>query len=126
MGWHVYDVRFNGFEPITGRKSQLARFQVTEDENLGNWEVRVRLLPSLRAALQDEIGDLNDEDLAGSLGAQVVLTMLEHGLEPFEHDVTLDATHYPGSPGHPLLRPDYRHFTVRAEPTLDGRLVPPL
>lgn len=126
MTWHVYDIRFAGFERLSGADYQLARFDVTKDEEVKNWQVRVKVKPSLREALADQVRDYDDRDLAGGLGAQAILALLRNGLEPFEHDIVLDQTHYPGQPGHPALIKDYQHVTLRVEPTPEGEVIPPV
>lgn len=126
MGWHVYDIRFDGFEPFTGRDYALARFNVTKDDGVKGWEVRIKARHSLREALGGRVQQYDDRDLVAGLGAQTIIVMLENGLEPFEHDVVLDAAHYPGRAGEPAILPDYQHVTLRVEATPEGEVVPPL
>ena len=125
MAWHVYDIRLDGFDLFTGANYQLARFGVTKDDGVQTWEVRVKVRPSLREALPEQAAGLSDRDLAGGLGAQAIITLLEGGLEPFEHDIVLDPAHYPGRPGQPAIRQDYEHITVRVESTPEGEVVSP-
>ena len=125
MAWHVYDIRFEGFERLTGRGYHVARFAVTKDEGLATWPVRVRLKPSLRQALGQQARSYDDQDLAGGLGAAAILTLLRQGLESFEQDITLDPAHYPGQPGRPEILRDYRHVTLRVEATPAGEVVRP-
>ncbi len=126
MAWHVYDIHFAGFERFTGADYHLARFNVTKDDGVRTWQVRVKVRPSLRAALADRVQQYDDRDLAAGLGAQTILTLLEGGLESFEQDIVLDAAHYPGRPGQPAVRRDYRQLTVRVETTPEGEVIPPL
>ncbi len=126
MAWHVYDIEFDGFERLTGGNYHVARFTVVKDGGVRTWQVRVRVKPSLRQALGDRVSQYDDRDLAGGLGAQTILKLLESGLEVFEQDIILDASHYPGRPGEPAVFPDYRHLTVRVETTPEGEVVPPL
>ncbi|MDI7275520.1 MAG: hypothetical protein QME94_06045 [Anaerolineae bacterium] len=126
MAWHVYDIEFDGFERLTGGKYHSARFTVTKDGGVRTWQVRVRVRPSLRQALGDRVRRYDDRDLAGGLGAQTILKLLESGLEAFEQDIILDASHYPGRAGEPSVLPDYHHLTVRVETTPEGEVVPPL
>ena len=126
MSWHVYDIRFAGFEPFTGRGYALARFDVTKDNDVRTYEVRVKARPSLREALGPHVQQWDDRDLIAGLGAQAIIVMLQQGLEAFEHDIVLDAAHYPGRPGEPALLRDYQHVTLRVETTPEGEVVPPL
>jgi len=80
----------------------------------------------LREALAHQVQGYSDRDLAAGLGAQTILTLLEGGIESFEQDIVLDASHYPGRPGQPAIVRDYRHLTVRAETTPEGEVIPPL
>lgn len=126
VAWHVYDIEFDGFERFTGAEYHLARFSVTKDEGVKTWQVRVKVRPSLRQALADRVQQYDDRDLAAGLGAQTILTLLENGLEAFEQDIILDASHYPGRPGEPAINRDYRHLTVRVETTPEGEVIPPI
>lgn len=126
MSWHVYDIQFEGFEPFTGRGYALARFNVDKDSGAKTWEVRVKARPSLREALGSRVQRYDDRDLVAGLGAQAIIVMLENGLDAFEHDVVLDAAHYPGRAGEPAMLPDYQHVTLRVETTPEGEVVPPL
>ena len=126
MAWHVYDVQLASFERFTGRDYHLARFNVSRDQGQATWQVRVKVRPSLRQALGERARPYDDRELAAGLGAQAILTLLRQGIEPFEHDIVLDAAHYPGRPGEPAIRPDYEHLTVRVETSPKGRVVPPV
>ena len=126
MSWHVYDIKFAGFEPFTGRDYALARFIVTKDDGAKTYEVRVKARRSLREALGPRVEQYDDRDLIAGLGAQAIIVMLERGLEGFEHDIVLDAAHYPGQPGKPAILRDYQHLTLRVETTPEGEVVPPL
>ena len=126
MAWHVYDIRFDGFDPFAGADYQLARFAVTKDDGLRTWQVRIKMRPSLREALPEQTAGLADRDLAGGLGAETILTLLQGGIEPFEQDIVLDQTHYPGQPGKPEIRRDYQHLTLRVEASPQGEVIPPL
>jgi hypothetical protein len=126
VAWHVYDIHFSGFERFTGADYHLARFNVTKDEGVRTWQVRVRVRPSLRAALADRVAQYDDRELAAGLGAQTILTLLENGLEAFEQDILLDSSHYPGRPGQPAIARDYQHLKVRVETTPEGEVIPPI
>ena len=126
MSWHVYDIDFAGFEPLTGRGYQLVRFNVTKDDGVKSWEVRIKVRPSLREALGEKAAGYDDRDLAAGLGAEAILTLLRNGLEDYEHDLVLDPAHYPGRPGQPAIRSDYQHLKVRVETTPEGEVVSPL
>lgn len=126
MAWHVYDIRFDSFEPFTGRDYALARFEVTKDNGVKTWQVRVKGRSSLREALGGRVQQYDDRDLVAGLGAQAIIVMLENGLEAFEEDIVLDSAHYPGRAGEPAIVPDYRHITLRVESTPTGEVVPPL
>lgn len=126
MAWHVYDIEFDGFERFTGGDYHLARFSVTKDDGLRTWQVRVKVKPSLRAALGERVQQYDDRDLAAGLGAQTILVLLENGLESFEQVIVLDSTHYPGRAGEPAIVRDYRRLTVRVETTPEGEVIPPL
>ncbi len=126
MAWHVYDIHFSGFERFTGADYHLARFSVTKDEGVRTWQVRVRVRSSLRETLGERVAQYDDRELAAGLGAQTILTLLENGLETFEQDIILDASHYPGQPGSPAIAPQYQHLTVRVETTPEGEVIPPI
>jgi len=126
VAWHVYDITFDGYEPLTGKDHDLATFTVTKDDGVKSWQVRVKARPSLRQALGGRVQQLDDRDLAAGLGAQAIIVMLENGLEVTEQDIVLDASHYPGRAGEPAIVTDYRHLTVRVETTPEGEVVPPL
>jgi hypothetical protein len=126
VAWHVYDISFEGFEHLTGGHFTQARFSVTRDDGVNTWEVRVMVKPSLREALGEKVAQYDERDLAGGLGAQAILTLLENGLETFEEAVVLDSTHYPGQPGEPAMVPRYGHLTVRVETTPEGEVVAPM
>ena len=126
MAWHVYDIRFDGYEPLTGRDYTLARFDVTKDDGVKTWQVQVKARPSLREALGEQAAQYDDRDLVAGLGAQTIIVMLQNGIEAFEDAVVLDASHYPGRAGEPAIVPDYRHITLRVETTPAGEVVPPL
>ncbi len=126
MSWHVYDITFDDYEPLTGRGYALATFTVTKDNGLRSWQVRVKARPSLRQALGGRVQQYDDRDLVAGLGAQAIIVMLERGLEVTEQDIVLDASHYPGHAGKPAIVADYRHLTVRVETTPEGEVVPPL
>ncbi len=126
MAWHVYDIRFDGFDRFTGADYQVARFGVTKDDGVQTWPVRIKVRPSLREALAEQTAGLDDRELAAGLGAQAILTLLEGGIESFEQDIVLDQSHYPGQPGRPEIRRDYQHITLRVEATPQGEVIPPL
>ncbi len=126
MSWHVYDIEFDGFERFTAGDYHLARFSVTKDDGVRTWQVRIKVKKSLRQALADRLQRYDDRDLAGGLGAQTILALLENGLEAFEQDIVLDSTHYPGRAGEPALIDDYRHLRVRVETSPEGEVIPPL
>ena len=125
MSWHLYDIKFVGFEPFTGRDYALARFNVTKDDGARTYEVRIKARRSLREALGPSVERYDDRDLIAGLGAQAIIVMLQEGLESFERDIVLDAAHYPGRPGEPAMVRDYQHVTLRVETTPEGEVVPP-